>query len=180
LGDHGLYFKGLFFRESWHIPFLLKAPGRLEGRGAVDRLTSLQDLVPTLLSLCGLPIPQGVHGEDLTRDLDSGPQTIFGSYASHPRALHCARTARWQYVFHEAGGFEELYDIKADPDERHNLSNQAEAREAVRDLRRRTAGWLAQLGDHDSLDADSDLRAGPGPDLADPPMTRLPLGLRPY
>jgi choline-sulfatase len=180
LGDHGLYFKGLFFRESWHIPFLLKAPGQLEGRGRVDRLTSLQDLMPTLLSLCGLPIPQGVHGEDLTRDLQAGPEILFGSYQPHPRALHCARTARWQYVFHEAGGFEELYDIQADPDERRNLADQAEVREIVRDLRRRTSAWLARLGDRDSLDASGDLKAGPAPDQADPPMTKLPLGLRPY
>jgi arylsulfatase A-like enzyme len=180
LGDHGLYFKGLFFRESWHIPFLLKAPGKLDGKGTLDRLTSLQDLMPTLLSLAGLPIPQGVHGEDLTRDLDSGPQIIFGSYASHPRGLHCARTTRWQYVFHEAGGFQELYDVQADPDERHNLADQNETREVVRDLRRRVADWLARLGDRESLDSDGDLKAGPAPDLTDPPMTKLPLGLRPY
>jgi arylsulfatase len=180
LGDHGLYFKGLFFRESWHIPLIVKAPGNPVRSGGLNRLVSLQDLMPTLLSLAGMPIPRGVHGQDLTGDPEQGPDIIFGSYASHSHGLHCARTARWQYVFHEAGGFEELYDIVADPDERHNRIGLVESREVSRDLRRRTAAWLGRLGDRESLDASGDLKAGPVPQIIDPPMTKLPLGLRPY
>lgn len=180
LGDHGLYFKGLFFRESWHIPLILKAPGKLAGRGGLDRLASLQDLMPTLLSLASLPIPAGVHGQDLAVDLKTGPEVVFGSYEPHPRALHCARTACWQYIFHEAGGFEELYDVQADPDERHNLAGLAESRQVVGDLRRRTASWLARFADRESLDSSGDLKISAAPEMMDPPMTKLPLGLRPY
>ncbi len=180
MGDHGLYFKGLFFRESWHIPFMIHAPGKLAGRGRCDRFASLQDLMPTLLSLAGVPIPEGVHGEDLTRDLEAGPETVFGSYQSAPHRLHTARTARWQYVFHEAGGYEELYDLQADPDERHNLAGRDDVRETVADLRRRIAQWLSKLGDQEALDGAGDLKVSPAPELADPPMTKLPLGLRPY
>jgi len=180
MGDHGLYFKGLFFRESWHIPFLIKAPGKLAARGGVDRLASLQDLMPTLLSLIDVPIPEGVHGEDLTRDLEHGPETVFGSYEPAPRRLHAARTARWQYVFHEAGGYEELYDVQADPEERHNLASLVETREVVCTLRGRTAEWLARLGDREALDASGDLKVSAAVDTSDPPMTKLPLGLRPY
>lgn len=180
MGDHGLYFKGLFFRESWHIPFMIKAPGRMEDRGRVDRFASLQDLMPTLLSLCNLPIPAGVHGEDLTRDLDSGPEIVFGSYEPAPRRMHAARTARWQYAFHEAGGYEELYDLAGDPHECHNLAGRADTAEITGDLRRRTADWLIRLGDRDSVDASGNLKASAGPETSDPPMTKLPLGLRPY
>jgi arylsulfatase len=180
LGDHGLYFKGWFFRESWHIPLIIKAPGRLQGRGDLERLASLQDLMPTLLSLVSLPIPPGVHGADLTADMDCGPEIIFGSYEPPPRRLHAARTARWQYVFHEAGGFEELYDVQADYDERHNLARRDGVRAVLVDLRRQTAEWLARLGDRESLDAAGDLKVGELPPETDPPLTRVPLGLRPY
>jgi len=180
LGDHGLYFKGVFLRESWHVALIIKAPAGLARQGAVDRFASLQDLMPTLLSLCGLPVPEGLHGQDLARDLDNGPDVAFGSYETHPLAMHAARTHQWQYIFHEAGGYEELYDIRSDRDECRNLASQPQALHVVAELRRRTAVWLAGLGDVGSLDANGDLRAEPASPLQAPPLTCVPLGLRPY
>lgn len=180
MGDHGLYFKGLFFRESWHIPFMIKAPGSLAGKGRLGRLTSLQDLMPTLLSLVGIEPPKAVHGQDITQDLDKGPDMIFGSYNPAPARLHSARSAQWQYVFHEVGGHEELYDICADPSECRNLAGSPETRAVCAYMRRRTAGWLATLGDQDAVDGSGSLKVSAAPSMADPPMTKVPLGLRPY
>jgi len=180
MGDHGLYFKAVFFRESWHIPLIIRAPGRLPAKGRMERLASLQDLMPTLLSLAGIPLPKPVHGQDLTRSLDAGPEAVFGSYRSAPNRIHAVRTAQFQYVFHEAGGFEELYDVKADPQETQNLAGRSEYREVCRELHSRIARWLAELGDEDALAGPDRLKSGPAEELPEPAPGSANLGLRPY
>lgn len=208
LGDHGLFFKANYFRASWHVPFVLYAPGRLEGQGQAARFVSTPDVYPTLLSLAGVPLLDGARldGAVLSDDLHGGPDTAFGSVRRPPQQIHCARTRGpigpqrgesgapgepgegsrgWSYVVHAHGAYEELYDLAADPGERHNLAGSAVRSPAIdgtiRELRGRLERWLAGLGDTDSLDAAGRLRLDPGArGWAPPPAPRTGLGLRPY
>ena len=45
------------------------------------------------------------------------------------------------------GGDDELYDLRADPLERHNLIEQAAAAEARGQMQAALAGWLERTGD---------------------------------
>jgi len=180
MGDHGLYFKGIFFKGSLHIPLIIRAPGERLATGRTNRLVRLEDLMPTLLALAGIPIPEGVHGRNLLQEPAGDDEIVFGSYSAAPNRMHAARTHRWQYVFHEAGGFEELYDLQADPEERNNLAADPNCRQVCEQMRGRIAKWLADLGDTDALDAKGNLKAGPVQPLPEPLIDKLPLGLRPY
>jgi arylsulfatase len=191
LGDHGLFFKSCYYQGAWHVPFILHAPGRLEGRGTARRFVRTEDVFPTLLAAAGVPLPdnaQPVHGEDVTLAPDAGPETIFGSVLPSQRGIHSARTARWSYVVHARGDYEELYDLEADPGERHNLippdgSDPASGETAnVRaDLRSQLERWLAQVGDSSSLTQDGRLSVTPAERGWTPdPQIRTQLGLRPY
>jgi choline-sulfatase len=191
LGDHGLFFKANYFRASWHVPFVLYAPGRLEGQGQVDRFVSTPDVYPTLLTLAGVPLPDGARldGAVLSEDLHGGPDMAFGSVRRPPQQIHCARTrgpigaepgesgapgepapglGGWSYVVHAHGAYEELYDLAADPGERRNLAGAARGPRGspaidstIRELRGRLERWLADLGDTESIDAAGHLRLDP-------------------
>ena len=48
----------------------------------------------------------------------------------------------WTYIVHENGGFTELYDLHADPDECRNLGSDASTQPGKKDSRRAwRAGW---------------------------------------
>lgn len=180
LGDHGFFFKGIFWQASWHIPLLVRAPGRAP-QGAVGRYAGLEDLLPTILASCGIDAPEGVQGRDL---FGGGPErdAAFGTFGQHGRALHAVRTDDWTYIAHQNGGFEELYDLRSDPDECRNIGAAPTTEDVRGRLRRRLEGWLAGIGANDVLDASGHLLTRPFvDDLAGAePLAKTPLGMRPY
>ena len=66
LGSQGLQRKQKPYDESIRVPFLLKYPQIFGKKGkVVDTLLNTPDIMPTLLSMSGLPIPHTVEGHDL-------------------------------------------------------------------------------------------------------------------
>lgn len=66
LGSQGLIKKQKPWEESIRIPFLLRYPALfdLEGKQVPDAMIGMQDMMPTLLGLSQLPIPEEVEGID--------------------------------------------------------------------------------------------------------------------
>ena len=69
LGKHGLWAKKLYYEESARVPMILvgAADGDIECDGVDNRLVGWQDIMPTLLQLAGLPIPDSVRAFDAER-----------------------------------------------------------------------------------------------------------------
>jgi arylsulfatase A-like enzyme len=97
-----------------------------------------EDVMPTLLSLCGLPIPKSVEGFDFTGAMrggadPSGGATIircispFGEFtrARGGREYRAVRTAKHTFV-RDLNGPWLLYDNEADPYQLDNLIGQPE------------------------------------------------------
>ncbi len=63
LGEMGLWQKQVFHRNVHRVPFILRAPGLPPGRRS--DLIDLLDTGPTLLALCGLPIPETFMGRNV-------------------------------------------------------------------------------------------------------------------
>ncbi|MGH9665877.1 MAG: sulfatase-like hydrolase/transferase, partial [Bryobacteraceae bacterium] len=80
LGSHGLDGADSWYEESAGVPLLVRYP-RLLKSGKRGLLVSNVDLMPTLLSLCGAPVPDGVQGTDL-----SGP--ILRSGSNRPESIY--------------------------------------------------------------------------------------------
>jgi arylsulfatase A-like enzyme len=60
------------------------------------------------------------------------------------------RTVRWKYCYYP-DGYDELYDIQADPFERVNLVDRAELREVVLDMRTQLLNWLINSTETDQI-----------------------------
>lgn len=67
LASHGLQGKNVPYEESINIPFIMRYPRKIKGGQKTDVLFNSVDVMPTLLGLCGVPIPKGVQGLDLSQ-----------------------------------------------------------------------------------------------------------------
>jgi tetratricopeptide (TPR) repeat protein len=126
LGDHGEEQHGiLLYREAIHVPLLVKLPGNSGAGSRVAAPVQLSDIFPTVTGLLGFPAPAGVSGTSLftPRSEAAGSRPIFGE-TLYPRLqlgwsdLRSVVNERYQYI---QGPRPELYDIVADPGEKHDL-----------------------------------------------------------
>ncbi|MFM9017131.1 MAG: sulfatase [Verrucomicrobiota bacterium] len=117
-------------------PILVSWPGRVKP-GSVDRAVSEVDIMPTLLRLCGLPVPAGVEGIDLLDDAAVAARgEVFGSNSTHD-ILELGRPAaslryrwvvagEWKAIFSSGinGANEppQLFNLKDDPRELRDLA----------------------------------------------------------
>ena len=166
--DHGdmLYSQGHIRKqkpwdESIRVPFLMKYP-RLFGKkhSVNDRLFNSVDIMPTLLGLCGIDIPDTVQGKNFApylsgKDADFDVDAVilecispFGEYdrAAGGREYRGLRTKRYTYA-RDLNGPWLLYDNEKDPYQLKNLIDTAEYRETAEKLDKRLTELLEERGD---------------------------------
>lgn len=124
LGDHYLFRKSQAYEAAARIPFLMNGPGLPKGV-VVDEAVCLEDLMPTLLDLAGVPIPATVEGRSLVPFL-RGQTPAWRDYLHLECAptFHALTNGREKYVWLTATGAEQFFDLKTDPQETRNLAAQ--------------------------------------------------------
>lgn len=153
--DHGSHFKtrNLEYKRSCHesathTPLIIKGGG-FEGGLNENRLSSLIDIPPTLLSMAGIPVPSTYMGVDLTKQINDPSRKrdcVFMqiSEASNSRAIRTERfkyevrdLAPTGYAHHTAMAYWEsyLYDLKNDPNEKVNLVKDPKYRHVRQELK---------------------------------------------
>lgn len=156
LGSHGQRLKRKPWEESIRVPGIVRYPARVKAGRTSEALLTHVDLAPTLLSLCGLPVPNDMQGTDLSGlvlgTTDRGPDSAFlqifvpfaGDTTPHP--WRGVRTGRFMYARTEAGPWL-LYDLEDDPYEMKNLAHDP-SHAAVRGrMEENLAGWMKRTGD---------------------------------
>ncbi len=120
LGDHGHIGKGPWNHDAiTRVPVLARWPGGLGGGRRVAGLTEAIDLMPTLLSLCGVDIPHGVKGRDMATvwrgESEACREDVLTEHRQVDRgnAIKTLRTARFKYHLHHDGR-ERLSDLALD------------------------------------------------------------------
>ncbi len=145
LGDHGLWAKRTFHEGSANVPFLLAGGPVPHGR-LDDRLTGLQDVMPTLLDLAGLRIPQSCDG--LPALGVRRRTTLYGDCLEGDGASRMVHDGRMKLIWYPVGARIQLFDLEADPDETEDLADDP----AHGASRERLAGALAEACYGDDLD----------------------------
>ena len=157
LGDHGIYLKGPYFYEpAVQVPLIVSWPGRLDGGRRSTALVEYVDLAPTLLDAVGLPAEPGMQGRSLwplltgAADLDRHRDDVYCEYYNampwhtDPAAqATMVRTDRYKLVAVHGQDTGELYDLHADPAERHNRWHDPEFAAVRADLLRRLCDRMA-------------------------------------
>jgi tetratricopeptide (TPR) repeat protein len=139
LGDHGEQGHGLLaYEETLHVPLIVKQPGAEEAGRRVPDLVQQIDIVPTILDLAKAPIPGNLRGRSLTslfagdtrEALPVYSESLYAHYHFGWGAITTVTDGQYRFI---SAPREELYDLRSDPDERHNLiDDQADIVERLR------------------------------------------------
>ncbi len=158
LGSQNYFRKQRPWAESIRVPFLIRHP---HGAGAGIDTTPIDapDLMPTLLSLCGAPIPATVQGQDFSSTiLDGTPAAIDAallalyvpfhewSYQNGGREYRGLHDQRHTYVRTLDGPWL-LYDNRVDPEQLHNLVDHPECKTLVETYDSNLNDRLQDVGD---------------------------------
>jgi len=135
LGSHGHYKKQRPFDECIRVPLLIHYSGK-DGikNGMYDAMSNAEDIMPTLLGLTHVPIPNTVEGIDFSnylRGTERDPKDTvaiitciqpFGQWtrAEGGKEMRGIRTPRYTYVRDMTGPWL-LFDDAADPYQMDNL-----------------------------------------------------------
>ncbi|NQU23197.1 MAG: arylsulfatase [Candidatus Nealsonbacteria bacterium] len=144
--------KGSYYEGGHRVPFFLRWPGGgLRKPGDVDALTRGQDLLPTLIDLCGLEKPASAdfHGVSLARllygkrqpELSERMQVVQygGLVNTNPQKWESAVLwNQWRLVHGK-----ELYDVKADPSQKNDVA--AAHPDVVEKMRTHYRQWWANV-----------------------------------
>ena len=146
LGEHdgarGHAFNGSLYQEFLQIPLLIYEES--DGKYANLEFATQVDIAPTIVTRLGLPVPASWEGRSL---LEPGVRAFTYHYMDTYDVplyalMHPTDGALYKYV--QQSGRDELYELRADPHERHNLMSSPASAIATR-LKDRLTGALTSL-----------------------------------
>ena len=145
LGEHGESSHAFFIYDATvSVPLIIKVPSSKWKAKVIDAQVENVDIMPTILDLLGVAVPNEVQGRSLVPLLAgsrAGAERMAYSESYYPRyhygwsELKSLRTARYQYI---QAPRPELYDIVSDPGERTNIfgPNSSQAERFIREMKR--------------------------------------------
>ena len=158
--SHGFSHKQRPYEESINVPMLICYPAMLGNIGkASDMLISTPDLMPTILGLCGLPIPSTVIEEDKSMVIkgnakDLSEAVLIASY--HPfdqwtgelgrKEYRGVRTRQYTYVKDLSDPWL-LFDNQKDPFQMNNLVKDEDYSKIKNDLEEKLVQLLKNRDD---------------------------------
>ncbi|MGV3763128.1 DUF4886 domain-containing protein [Parapedobacter sp.] len=159
LGEHGWFDKRFMYEESFRTPMLARFPGTIEPGSVVDGFVENTDIAPTLLKLGGAEIPQDMQGlplQPLFRHPDSTIRdAVYYHYyenGEHAVSPHFGvRNARYKLIrFYERVDAWELFDLKEDPHEMHNLYGKKGYEAVTAEMKRLLKSQIEKFEDHEA------------------------------
>lgn len=138
LGDHGYFRKCEPYEGSANIPLLVAGAPSLGFAKGVRSMSpaALEDVMPTVLALAGVPRPDKTDGRDLAPVLRKEKGALVREWLHFEHApiynpdvgFQALTDGRWKYIWRTQSGREQLFDLEADPQELHDLSAKPEQR----------------------------------------------------
>lgn len=173
IGHHGLHAKGNaqwvvgeqkgkqrpnMFDHSLQVPLLIRWPGVARPGTEIAALVSNIDTFASVLGMLDVPAPADYQqeGKDFAPLLRGRKiawrDAVFAQYDLHNAGkarMRSIRTDRWHLVrqYLQNGQPDELFDLQNDPEELHNLYDDAAHREVRDGLQRRLTEWMRSVDD---------------------------------
>ncbi len=123
-GSHGFF----LYDATVAVPLIFSRPGELPAGVTISTQVTTADVMPTILDLAGLAVPETVQGRSLaaavmgTEELEPTQayiETFHTLYSYRWHEMQALRTGDWKYV---RAPVPELYDLRNDPGEVNNLA----------------------------------------------------------
>ncbi len=157
-GSHGKYRKGEPEDESLHVPLLMRLPGRIAQQEAQTLINSI-DLMPTMISLCGLPDPSTCTGSDLSGAVlaDEKTPSVESVYCegkvnapADGKTRNSPQQTPWRSLVTDRyklsarldyGQVDGLFDLQEDPFELRNLAGKPAHKRVEKELVAELRDW---------------------------------------
>lgn len=143
-GEHGLGDKRWAYEESIRDPLFIRYPKLIKAGTKYDQMVLNIDIAPTFLELGGVAVPKSIQGESMLPlfKSQSAPwrNSMLIEYFVDPGfprfpAYKAARTPDWIYVkYEDVTGKDELFDLKKDSLQMHNLINDPKAAKSLKKM----------------------------------------------
>lgn len=165
LGEHGWFDKRFMYEESFRTPLLMKYPKEIKAGTTIDKLVQNLDFAPTFLDYAGVDIPKEMQGESF-RNIANGRtkkwrDAIYYAYYEFPGEHHVKRhygirTDRYKLIhFYYDIDEWELYDLKKDPTEMHNVYQDPAYDSIKKEMHQKLKEIRIKYKDSDSLDKEN-------------------------
>lgn len=143
LGDHRMGAKKVFLEGSAHIPLIIRPPSscrddKPRAGEKVELMAQLADIMPTILTMAGLDVPEDADGTDLLT-LDQNRAVI--SLCEDQGGVLLAGV---KYCYAQKGSEELLFDLTIDPMETMNRIDDPAYQDRLSDLRCRFVDMLSR------------------------------------
>ncbi len=162
-GEHGMVDKRTMHEPSIRLPLVVRYPGLTppDQPKVIEQQVLTIDMAPSILDVCGAPKLKHIQGKSWKKLVQEGDKSWRTAwfyeynyekqfpYTPNVRGI---RTDEWKYMHYPHGDGSpdqykaELYNIKNDPDERHNLIDDPQYAGTVKDLQKQLAKLMKQTG----------------------------------
>jgi arylsulfatase A len=149
--------KGYLYEGGLREPLIVRWPGQIREGQEIETPVVLTDLLPTLLEVAGLDVAKtggpldGVSLRGLLRGETLAARQLFWHFPNYTnqggRPGGAVRDGDWKLIEQYEDGSLELFDLRDDPGEQHNLAQQegrqaAELQQALHEWRRRVGAQM--------------------------------------
>lgn len=121
-----------FYEEEVKVPLVFSGPGIVsEGKHIQQLVQTSTDLVPTLCEIAGIAYPSSMKGISMAPSVRGKKQKrshefiVSEWHSEYDKIVSPGRMVRsegYKYTHYLEGSGEELYDLRSDPFEKHNLA----------------------------------------------------------
>ena len=158
MGEHGWFDKRFMYEESLATPLLMHLPKGLKARGDINEMVQNIATHPPSLNWPGAPIPADIQGVSLVPLLQgkhpkNWRKSIYYHYYEYPaehnvRRHYGVRNDRYKLIhFYNDIDAWELYDLKTDPTEMHNLYGKPGMEKITREMKKELLRLQVQYDD---------------------------------
>ena len=171
LGDHGWFDKRLMYEESLRMPFLMRYPGVIRPASVNRDMVLNVDFAPTFLDYAGVRTPAEMQGRSFRSNVEGHTprdwrKSMYYRYWMHNTSDHHVpahyglRSDRWKLIYYYGKPLGmnganppdtqpdwELFDMRNDPREMHNLYHDRRYAGLVKKLTIELAQRQKEVGD---------------------------------
>ena len=155
--DRGLADKWYPYEQALRVPLIVRDP-RLSARQRGTRKDQMAlniDVAPTVLSAAGMAVPDVMQGRDLAPLYLSRTPPAWRDefFYEHPTITSRDRIPSsqgvirqdWKYVTWPEFQYEQLFDLRKDPQEFRNLAVEDRPPDVLASLRKKLEGWRTRV-----------------------------------
>ena len=162
LGENGWFDKRFMYDVSMGTPLLMRWPGHIKPGSVTEAMVQNIDFAPTMLDIAKVQVPASMQGKSLQPIITGRQKKLLRPYLyyhyyeffEHSVIPHLGiRGERYKLIYFYTVNEWELYDLKNDPGEQHNLSSSPPHRKILTAMKKQLVQTKNQYKDYEPAGA---------------------------